>query len=319
MPLPLLMTGALLTFLYGIVVGSFLNVCIYRLPVGESLLTPPSHCPACQTRLRARDLVPLGSYLALRGRCRYCRTRISPRYFIIEFVTGLLFVAFWVALAARFSDVLWAPTGLAMLVCTLTWVATMLVTFMIDLDTTYVIEPVTWLGMGAGLVFELIDKWVNFQPVAFQLGPLTIPYLPAAVPGMIVGFLVFIALDLLGRLLFRKPSMGLGDAFIGAAIGAMLGPAAALLSFLLAIGLGAVVGSILLLTGALQSTKAPAPVVESDGPMQEVDEELPEGRYMPFGPFLTASATLIALAPEWSVTLATNFWHWWLYQNPFIS
>lgn len=309
--------GAVCTFLYGIVVGSFLNVCIYRLPREESLLHPPSHCPNCQRRLRPKDLVPLFSFLALRGRCRDCGTRISWRYFIIELTTGLLFTAFWWSLAVRY-DQSWTVPGVVLLVAACLWAAAMLVTFVIDLETTYVIEPVTWLAMAAGIVFELADRWVNVQPVAAHLGALTIPYVPDAVIGMVVGFLVFIGLDLLGRLIFRKPSMGLGDAYIGAAIGALLGPGPALLSFGMAIGLGAIVGVVLIIVGRLAPAPAPGtPVSTSEGALQETeDDEASQGRYMPFGPFLTASAVLVALAPTSIMQGAAQLWTWWIRSNP---
>jgi leader peptidase (prepilin peptidase)/N-methyltransferase len=80
-------------FVLGAVVGSFLNVVIWRVPRGESIVRPPSHCPACSTPLQPRDLVPIGSWVVLRGRCRTCQVRISARYPLIELATGLVFAA----------------------------------------------------------------------------------------------------------------------------------------------------------------------------------------------------------------------------------
>ena len=155
MPSPLFIAGAVLSFVLGTTIGSFLNVCIYRLPAGESLLTPPSHCPKCNTRLRPDDLFPLLSYVLLRGKCRYCKVPISPRYFTIEFVTGALFTAFWWAFALHYQQRLASHSGMLLLAMVWIWASAMLVTFMIDLDTTYVIEPVTWVGMATGIIFEL--------------------------------------------------------------------------------------------------------------------------------------------------------------------
>jgi len=90
-------SGAAETFLIlasglvGLVVGSFLNVVIYRLPLGLSLVRPPSRCPACETRLTALDMVPVVSWLVLRGRCRHCGARIAPRYPLVELATGVVF------------------------------------------------------------------------------------------------------------------------------------------------------------------------------------------------------------------------------------
>jgi leader peptidase (prepilin peptidase)/N-methyltransferase len=83
--------------LFGLLIGSFLNVVIWRVPRGESIVRPPSHCPSCDTELAARDNIPLVSWLLLRGRCRYCGTHISARYPAVELATGLLFaVVTWV-------------------------------------------------------------------------------------------------------------------------------------------------------------------------------------------------------------------------------
>ncbi len=319
-PTALFVVGAIFAFIFGITVGSFLNVCIYRLPADASIVTPPSHCPRCNTRLRPADLVPLFSYLCLRGKCRYCKTPISPRYFIIEFVTGALFTVFWWALAVQYPTRVLSSVGLILVLAAFAFVASMLVTFMIDLDTTYVIEPVTWVGMGAGLVFELVRAG-SLAEIHTQVGSLTIPYLPQAIPGMIVGFLFFLALDGLGRLIFRKPGMGLGDSYIGAAIGAMLGTGLALLSFGLSIVLGALVGIVLIIVGRLQPSLPPdAADSASDGPLQEEgEEELPQGRYMPFGPFLTASAVIVALAPAWFSQHVGQFFRWWFLQNPLVK
>lgn len=81
-----------LFFIFGLLIGSFLNVCIYRFPRGESVVGPPSHCPQCDQRLRAMDLVPIFSYLWQKGKCRYCGVKISPRYLLVEGLTGILFV-----------------------------------------------------------------------------------------------------------------------------------------------------------------------------------------------------------------------------------
>src|SRR3954463_5387434 len=82
-------------FVFGACIGSFLNVVVWRLPRGESLVTPPSHCPKCNTKLAWRDNVPVFGWLFLRGRCRYCREPISARYPIIEFLTGAIFAGYY--------------------------------------------------------------------------------------------------------------------------------------------------------------------------------------------------------------------------------
>jgi leader peptidase (prepilin peptidase) / N-methyltransferase len=389
----LMITGAVIACIYGAVVGSFLNVCIYRLPRGESIVAPPSHCPKCAARLRAPDLIPILSFLLLKRKCRYCGAPISWRYAIIEGITALLFLATWLSLVLRFQPETMTDTlhpmltseGLLIALAVSVFVATMLVTFVIDLETTYVIEPVTWIAMVAGVVTEVVTKHLTVTPIAFTLGSTVFPALPAAVPGMALGFFTFVAMDLFGRLIFRKPGMGLGDAFIGAAIGAMLGPVLALLAFGLAVFGGALVGVVMLTAAAIserrtrKAGKAPAEIEEApapalsivpslvssgalvlvvlvegvisavfgrslenpgagatvvallfgvtlvavlvitsrlipeEAPVAEDEPILPEGGfYMPFGPFLTAAAVLIVLAPTWVQARAHDLWAWYL-------
>jgi leader peptidase (prepilin peptidase)/N-methyltransferase len=93
--------GLVLLALLGLAIGSFLNVVVWRVPRGESILSPPSHCPSCAEAIRPVDNIPLVSWLALRGRCRHCQAPISPRYFAVELLTGALFVAFGVHFGAH--------------------------------------------------------------------------------------------------------------------------------------------------------------------------------------------------------------------------
>ena len=121
-------------------------------------------------------------------------------------------------------------------------------------------------------------------------------------------------MDLFGRLIFKKPSIGLGDAFIGMAIGGFLGLYPALLAFMLAIILGGIIGGGLHIFGALKKTKSP----EKMKGKNEKSEEEPEGIYMPFGPFLALSAVIISYNPPFFVNAFKTFWHWWVYSNPFM-
>jgi len=106
----------LIVAVFGLAVGSFLNVCIDRLPRGQSILRPRSHCPACRTTLAARDLVPVLSYVFLRGRCRYCSAPIPKRVLLVEAGTGLLFLLFWSLYGASLQFLLVAVVASVLLV-----------------------------------------------------------------------------------------------------------------------------------------------------------------------------------------------------------
>ncbi len=103
-----------LVFIYGVVIGSFLNVCIYRIPSGESIVTVPSHCMNCGYKLKWYDLVPLFSYLFLGGRCRQCKAKISPQYFIVELANGVLWV-----LTFLFTGIQWVSIVYCLMVSAL--------------------------------------------------------------------------------------------------------------------------------------------------------------------------------------------------------
>lgn len=140
-------------FLLGLAIGSFLNVVIYRLPRHESLVRPASHCPGCGAAIRWYDNVPLVSWLVLRGRCRDCRTRISPRYLIVEFITGALY-----ALAMWRLGLSWP------LLVALAFIAALVAIAFIDLDLMVIpnaiVVPGAVIGLAASLVLDPERWWV---------------------------------------------------------------------------------------------------------------------------------------------------------------
>lgn len=138
--------------LFGLLVGSFLNVVIYRVPLGMSVVRPPSHCPSCDTELKNIDNVPLVSWIALRGRCRYCQAPISPRYPMVELITGLLFAA-----------MAWALGSLDPLVSLLVLVATTTAAVAISLDGLAI--PWSICGVvGAGAASLVLVALATGQP-----------------------------------------------------------------------------------------------------------------------------------------------------------
>jgi leader peptidase (prepilin peptidase)/N-methyltransferase len=179
----------LLLFIFGLIFGSFLNVVIYRMPRGESVVYPPSHCPECQHRLGFSDLFPLVSYLWLRRHCRYCRAKINPRYPLVEFVTGLVTVIWWF----RYGI---SPEGIAFLVATYVFI----VIAYIDLDCKIIPDRLTLPLIGGALLFKL---WQ---------GDLVNALIGLLVGGGILGLIAWI----------YPQGMGWGDVKLLAAAGALL-------------------------------------------------------------------------------------------------
>ncbi len=205
-------------FMFGLLMGSFINVCIYRLPREESVVFPASHCPSCNQTIRPYDNVPLLSYLLLRGRCRSCRGVIPWRYPLIELLHGLgaLF------LVGKFGFSLTAAAyGFFMAAC--------VAVIFIDLAHQIIPDEITLLGIGVGIVASatvLPTGWVD------------------AITGLLLGGGLFYLIAMLSEIVLKKEGMGGGDIKFIAMIGAFLGWQNMLLTILLASLSGSVVGLI---------------------------------------------------------------------------
>ena len=205
--------------LIGLAIGSFLNVCIYRIPRGESVVSPPSRCTSCGKRLAAWHNIPVVSWLVLRGRCAYCRTPVSARYPAIETLTAGVF-----ALHGLFFE----PGPL--LVVRLAFAAALIVLAFIDLDHRILPNPITLGGAVAGVVASL------FLPPGWQ----------ASLIGVALGGGVLWAI---GEAYFRLrgiEGMGMGDVKMLGMVGAFLGWKAVLVTLVIASFTGALVGVVLL-------------------------------------------------------------------------
>ncbi|MFO7650587.1 MAG: prepilin peptidase [bacterium] len=236
--------------LVGLVFGSFLNVCIHRIPRGESINYPPSHCPRCRKPIRPWDNVPVLSYLLLGGRCRDCRKPISIRYPLVEALTGALFVAAY----ARFG-LAWPLAKALVLVCIL------VATALIDLDHFILPYRITLPGLALGI-------GGSFLPPAMVADSLIGA---AAGAAFVCGAWLLWRFVLAG--IFRrfgvdqKEGMGWGDLPYAAMIGAFLGWRSLVVALFAAVLAGVLVGLI----------------VRSAG-------RLGKGQQMPFGPFLAVGA-----------------------------
>jgi leader peptidase (prepilin peptidase)/N-methyltransferase len=222
----------LLYALLGLAVSSFLNVCIDRLPERESIVSPPSHCPACGRRLAPFDLIPLLSYILLRGRCRYCGAPIPRRVLVVESTTGLLFVL----LGYRYG---FSPAeGLPPLLLATLYTCFFIVIFFIDLEHHLVLNRVIYPAIVIALLF--------------------IPFAPGySAKELLLGGLIGFALLFL--IAFVYPAgMGMGDVKLATFVGLVVGFPSIFAALLFSFVAGGLVGGGLLLTG-LKGRKDPIP------------------------------------------------------------
>ena len=256
-PLLLLM----MTFVLGASIGSFLNVVVYRIPAGMSLLNPPSRCPRCGHRLKAYDNVPVLGWLWLRGKCRHCKTAIAPRYPIVEAVTGLLFVFTLI----HVGNPQWFTADPVQLVGYWILISWLLALALIDIDTMTLPNPLTQSGLVLGLTYQAVLGWSQGGLREACL------YLMGSIFGAVLGIWLLDTIFIVGSMVLGQPAMGGGDAKLAALMGAWLGWKLLLLAGFLACALGAIVGTSAMALGLLKRRQP-----------------------MPFGPFL-ALGSLIAL------------------------
>ncbi len=232
-----------LAALFGLVFGSFLNVCIVRLPGGQSVVLPPSHCPVCKHPIRWFDNIPVLSYLLLGGRCRDCHTRISPMYAIVEASTALLFVTalYRFGLTLEYTKAIVLIMMLTVLIFT-------------DLRERRIPHPVTVLGICAGLILSFFVQ-VDNQPMEWVLGRMgftlgkEISSILGSLAGAVVGGGLFYAVGeafyiLGGR---QKEYLGFGDVMLMLMVGTFLGIPLTLLTVLL----GSLAGTVVALSFTL--------------------------------------------------------------------
>jgi leader peptidase (prepilin peptidase)/N-methyltransferase len=259
---------------FGLVFGSFANVIIWRLPRGESLSTPGSHCPRCGHPVRWFDNVPVVSWLALRGRCRDCGEPISPRYPLVEALSGTL----WLASGLRFG-ISWETAACVFLFYML------LVLSFIDLDTYRLPNPLVGAVACVGAIGALVAQLSGTQLVPLvggaSTGFMSAPAM-ASVVGAVIGAGITAAIAGVYAAVRGRTGMGAGDVKLLGAIGLFTGP-----YVLMTLVLGSVVGSVVGVVAAVRSR-----------------EPLGTQR-IPFGPFLALGCVL-------TVLFGPALWSWYL-------
>jgi len=244
-------------FALGSVIGSFLNVVIHRVPAGMSIIRPPSHCPHCKRPVKPHENIPIISYLLLRGRCAGCRKPISIQYPIIEALTGL----FAVILLLRFG---WTWQNLIYFVLA----ALLIALSAIDFKTFRLPNTITLSGAVLAVALTL----------AFRRN-----FILSMLLGGVIGFGLLWFMWLIGRLLFRRESLGMGDIKLAAMMGLFLGPGRTAGMFILGVFVGALVGGGLILLGNRNW-----------------------GQKIPFGPYLAVGAVI-------SLIWGDALWKWYMF------
>jgi leader peptidase (prepilin peptidase)/N-methyltransferase len=268
--LPALLAGTAV-FLLGAILGSFLNVVIRRLPAGESVVRPGSHC-RCGEPLPWHDNLPLLSWFHLRGRARCCGRRISARYPLVEGITAVLFLLCW-----------WLhPPGVALSLAVL--VLLLVPAFWIDLDHLVIPDLFTVGGMLLGLFFSVLVPGLHGF---LELGGPSFRGFAAAFVGALVGSAVYYWLAVGAGLALRREALGEGDIKLAGCLGAFLGWQGAVF----ALFGGALLGTVLLLPVLAWQRFRPG---EGEG-------RLGAGSEIPFGPFLIAAALAYAFGLQGSV------------------
>jgi len=249
----------LFVFILGLIIGSFLNVCIYRIPRGESIINPPSHCPSCNKKIRFYDNIPIISYVMLGGRCRSCGERISLRYPLVELVNGTLYILIY----SKF--LMHKPWVVSVYFI---FASALIVIFFIDLDYQIIPDEITLPGMIIGLIVGS-----TFLPDPFLRGEL-LGFISSII-GFISGGLSFYLIAVAGRIIFRKEAMGGGDIKMMAMVGAFLGWKGVILTTFA----GSLIGSISGITMILLKGQE-------------------WGARIPFGPYLATGAIITLLFGE---------------------
>ena len=213
-------------FIFGSIVGSFLNVCIVRMPHERSIVWPGSHCPHCQKPIAWLDNIPIISYLVLVGSCRHCRNKISFRYVLVELTTAVMFLVFYLYFG---RDILLLPY--------LVMLCGFIVATFVDFGHRIIPDEISVGGMVVGLLLSLaIPSLHGTTSHELALGRSTL--------GVLIGGGSIYAMGILGDWMFKKESMGGGDIKLMAMVGVFLGWKLAVLAFFIAPFFGAIYGVV---------------------------------------------------------------------------
>ncbi len=272
-------------FFFGAVLGSFANVCIHRIPRGESIVFPPSRCPKCQSRIAFYDNIPILSWLLLRGRCRGCHAPISSRYPLIELSGALVFLFARLLFGFNLEAVSAAFLGMACIILVAT-----------DLEHRILPDEITISVLILGLLLALLRDYLGHIPgTGFRLFE---SFFLEAVAGALCGALILFLVRVVYQYLRHAEGMGLGDVTMIAMIGAFLGPAGVFLTLLFGSFAGSVFGGILTLVRRIRwrferGKEGKGLLIDANGMVTETDAtwRTVPGAAMPGEPVLKSGQT----------------------------
>ena len=199
--------ASIIVFALGGSIGSFINVVVYRVPAGLSVLFPPSRCPHCLNQLKAYDNIPVLGWILLRGKCRYCRSKIAIRYPVVETITGLIFLTiFWIFQFSPLTIGYWVFCS---------W---LLALSLIDLDTMTLPDPLTKSGLVLGVIFHFAIGFLSTGNSTEIINQIIL-----SAGGAILGLWLFDAIANIASMVLGKTAMGAGDGKLAAMMGAWLG------------------------------------------------------------------------------------------------
>ena len=212
----------ILIFILGLIVGSFSNVCIYRIPRNESIIFPASHCPKCSSPIKPVDNIPLISYILLKGRCRHCGSKISIQYPIVELFTGLIYLIIYLTYGLSVQTLIYIILSSALVIIAF-----------IDLNEQIVPDVISLPGIAIGFIISFFVPYISYANSAL---------------GILIGGGIILIIGMAGSIIFKKEAMGGGDVKLAAMIGAFLGWRYIIISLFLGFFLGALAGIILILS-----------------------------------------------------------------------
>jgi len=294
-----------LFFLFGLIIGSFLNVCITRIPEGLSIVSPGSHCPQCKTPIKAFDNIPVLAWLWLGGKCRACGNPISSMYPAIELLTGLLFVACYHTFGLAPETFKW-----------LFFVSLIIVLTITDFRVRILPDAVNFFGFGLGLALSVrlatIDpaclRFIDHFP--FLSKSPAILGVSCALLGAAAGSLLLLAAAALYKLVRGREGMGMGDVKMMLMVGTFLGIQGTFLTLLFGTLLGSVIGlllvSILFLSG-WKSTVAERASRKGLGSVSGLRWAISSRYQLPLGTFLGIAALLVVFFSRWIDMQAYRF------------